>query len=590
MAEVSSVAALRVADEAFLVASTIERCPKTMMLRELVVNAIEAARNAVGERLVELTTRHVGGVPKLCIFNTGPGLSAQELYRICDLASSLGKTTSLDGNFGMGAKVASLPSNKHGLRYRSCRDGVVSEVILGQRDGVYGRLRRVTDDGAVTEVLDATKLCSAEGGYDLTRDWTEVVLFGNRADQDTAIDPYGGNPAMPAGWVVDLLMQRFFRLGVSVTVRLAPSVTGRPAAQILRTVSELDGVFTRRESVRTPSGISIHYCYDASAVSAAPLTGTAAKPGAMACAVYRDEMYDVRSGARWVMDAPSFGVPFGARHVSIFVELPDDYLVRPEAYRQYLRFRGGDQRQVFVHEYAPLVRACMPEWLTRIIRGFGPDRAEFADEMAEELRKLLAELGVPLSQAALPGLLPEGLRPSVAVAAPVPLQAPPPPNAGAVPPPRPPQPRYEPPPEIIGLDCDEMIAERGLIGRAAKYYEGAHQLFVNLRYPAIGALAEQLEAEHADAGHEGAAEARRAAARAVAEWAIMRRVARALVYSFSKKAAGWSADDVRRAQSPEAMSLAADDWRLMLDVARRRMENRLAAEAPDEVTLHSKAA
>ncbi len=70
----------------------------------------------------------------------------------------------------------------------------------------------------------------------------------------------------------------------------------------------------------------------------------------------------------------------------------------------------------------------------------------------------------------------------------------------------------------------------------------------------------------------------------------MRRVARALVYSFSKKAAGWSADDVRRAQSPEAMSLAADDWRLMLDVARRRMENRLAAEAPDEVTLHSKAA
>jgi hypothetical protein len=29
---------------------------------------------------------------------------------------------------------------------------------------------------------------------------------------------------------------------------------------------------------------------------------------------------------------------------------------------------------------------------------------------------------------------------------------------------------------------------------------------------------------------------------------------------------------------------------LMLDVARRRMENRLAAEAPDEVTLHSKAA
>ena len=107
MSEVSSVSALRVADEAFLVASTIERCPKTMMLRELVVNAIEAAGKADGERLVELTTRRIDGIAKLCIINTGPGLSAEELYRICDLASSLGKTTSLDGNFGMGAKVAS---------------------------------------------------------------------------------------------------------------------------------------------------------------------------------------------------------------------------------------------------------------------------------------------------------------------------------------------------------------------------------------------------------------------------------------------------------------------------------------------------
>ena len=42
----TSVSALRVATEAFLVSSTIERCPKTMMIRELVVNAIEAAGTA----------------------------------------------------------------------------------------------------------------------------------------------------------------------------------------------------------------------------------------------------------------------------------------------------------------------------------------------------------------------------------------------------------------------------------------------------------------------------------------------------------------------------------------------------------------
>src|SRR5690606_21756635 len=37
-----AVAALQVADEDFLVASLIERCPKTMMIRELMMNALEA--------------------------------------------------------------------------------------------------------------------------------------------------------------------------------------------------------------------------------------------------------------------------------------------------------------------------------------------------------------------------------------------------------------------------------------------------------------------------------------------------------------------------------------------------------------------
>lgn len=164
-----SVAALRVADEAFLVSSMIERCPKTMMVRELVVNAIEAASRADADKRVTIMSQLISSVPKLCIRNTGPGLSATELDRICDLASTLHKVSGLDANFGMGAKVASLPSNKHGMRYRSCKNGVVSEVILCQREGVYGRLRRaVGKAGNFAEVVDATPSCSEEAGYDLS--------------------------------------------------------------------------------------------------------------------------------------------------------------------------------------------------------------------------------------------------------------------------------------------------------------------------------------------------------------------------------------------------------------------------------------
>lgn len=126
------VSAIKVHDESFLVTSLIERCPKTMMLRELVQNALEAAKEAPnGRRLVTIDSMDVGmPAPKLCIWNTGPGMDAEKLVTICNIASSHGKQLGLSENFGMGAKVASLPSNQIGMRYRSCRKGIVSEVIL----------------------------------------------------------------------------------------------------------------------------------------------------------------------------------------------------------------------------------------------------------------------------------------------------------------------------------------------------------------------------------------------------------------------------------------------------------------------------
>jgi hypothetical protein len=197
----NAVAALHVEDEPFLVTSLIERCPKTMMIRELMMNALEAAKLAPeGKRLVEISGLEVDGAPKLTIWNTGPGMDASELFQICNIASSIGKEKSLTGNFGMGAKVASLPSNTFGMRYRSCKHGLVHEVTLGKRDGVYGRLRRrLADSDEYVEVSDATDLAIREGRA-TDYDWTEVALLGNDAQQDTVKDPYNGDSKKPNGW------------------------------------------------------------------------------------------------------------------------------------------------------------------------------------------------------------------------------------------------------------------------------------------------------------------------------------------------------------------------------------------------------
>jgi hypothetical protein len=52
-----------------------------------------------------------------------------------------------------------------------------------------------------------------------------------------------------------------------------------------------------------------------------------------------------------------------------------------------------------------------------------------------------------------------------------------------------------------------------------------------------------------------------------------------LIFSLTKKAAGWPAEDVKRAQSPESFSLVADDWHAVMDTARLRMAETVADPA-----------
>ncbi|MBO1080468.1 ATP-binding protein [Roseomonas haemaphysalidis] len=554
------ITALRVANEAFLVNSTIERCPKTMMLRELVTNALESAAAAPeGHRRVEIGALPVEGARKLRIWNTGPGMSAAELHRICDLASSLHKQNALDRNFGMGAKVASLPSNKHGLRYRSCRDGVVSEVTMGQRGGIYGRIPyRVAGTPVESEVADVTEQCRAEGGYDLSADWTEVLLCGNRAEQDTLRDPYDRDPVVEPHWVLNYLHHRFHTLPDGLTLRLLPGVAGAEEHLFTGLAPRLDAL-TRRDSVAAMEGIRIHFAYDAREDA-----GTAAEPdgtvlSGQAAIVHRGEVYAARRGQDWVMDAPSFGMPFGAKHFTVLVELPDDYPLRPDLYRQFLRFQHGGQRQVMLSDFAAVVRAAIPAWLRDIIASYGPPQADYMSELEGELQDLLVQLGITAQ--------PRGPRP---VAAPRPAAEPATPPA-----PRPP--RFEVPPEIVQLREPAQIDEKGLQGRAARFYPQAHQIFVNLTYSAFVSMA--MELEHAFEAAPGG-ELKPRLARELAEWAISRKISRAIVYSLGKRTIGWKAEEIDRAQSPEALSIAADDFAVVLEPARRRMAEMLGIETP----------
>jgi hypothetical protein len=104
-------------------------------------------------------------------------------------------------------------------------------------------------------------------------------------------------------------------------------------------------------------------------------------------------MYDVRRGKTWTFEAPIFGIPFGAKHISVHVELPDNYDVVPDGYRQFLRYAQGEQPNVSANDFAELVRENRPQWLIDIIHSLAPDSTSNED-IRNELQRLLNQLRV----------------------------------------------------------------------------------------------------------------------------------------------------------------------------------------------------
>jgi len=571
-----------------------------MMLRELVMNAIEAAAKApAGRRTVEVKGKAVpecGDARKLAIWNTGPGMSSGEIDHICDLAASLGKDMALEGNFGMGAKVASLPSNTLGTRYRSCRDGVVSQVILGKREGIYGKVWVPVED-SFEEVLDVTSQAEAEGEYRLDEDWTEVVLYGNRVEQDTVTDPYDGDPPQDRQWITTYLYHRFYGLPEGVTIYLGEGTHPRDGRRQFKPIPDRVDSFEHVETVDVGEGVKVHYYYDPTYQDTGhnkSISGSLTSSLSTAAIVFRGEMYDVRKSRKWAADAPIFGIPFGAKHISVHVELPDSFPVRHEPYRRFIQLVGGEQRAIAVDDFAELVFRNRPQWLIDIISSLAPKDSASTDDLRKELQDLLNKLRLKTKS---PRLADDGLqlvdlggargaRPDRGdgkaadgdkrAVSPTDLifnsEGAKRSNISK---------NLEQAPEIIPLRDADDVAERGLTSKAAKYVPEANQLFVNLTYSAVADAQDDLELRYATYEEP---EIVRELARQWAERLIMGRVGYAVVFAQAKQLVReWTPDDVKKAFAPESLSLAADGWRDAVSTAYRSISRRLgAAKSQDE--------
>jgi hypothetical protein len=596
---------LNIRDKTFLINRTIQQAPTGTLIREFFKNAEESAAQAPsGNRRIKIYPVYIDGVRKLAFWNTGPGMSAEELRQATDLSSSINKELALDGNFGIGAKVSGLAASPEGIRYRSCKDGRVHEVTIGYdaEQQTYVRFAAQLPDHTYETILDVTETVKKDG-QDIGSDWTEVVLYGECPGHDTVSEPLGKGKAEERSYVPTNIFRRFADFAQGVEVRIDVAMTkggGKDETGRFRQLKLLRDILNqlphRDLVVDESSGIAIRYVHDPKAENSGhtlSAIANAATSSTTFCAlVHKGERYDFKTKKAWSAAAPNFGIPFGSRVLTIEIVIPSD-LAMPNQYRDLLTW-PRDRSLMTAEDFSDYVRELMPEWVKQVIREESPEASENLDDIQKDLQKLLDEFRVPtmaqkptrniksersdesdtgsdLSELIQiegaegndqPGdgdLHVEGratrARPKKVRKAPEGAQASLTSKA------------LERAPQVKILVDPEQIADKLMTGRAGRYYKDAQELFVNGLYLAVGRMAAELVRECAGAGD--AEEIREAAVRASRK-SMAFRVGKVVCFALSKRVVDdWSVDDLDTATSPESLSMAADDYRQSVGIAKK---------------------
>jgi hypothetical protein len=320
---------LAVDNTGFLLDRMGEDCHPLQYLRELTQNGIEAilrTESKTGEIVwdVDWNWYDLENVYKLCVIDTGDGMTGPEMMKYINHLSSSVTQQSITGNYGVGAKIAAATRNHEGLIYLSWKQGEGATIHLW-RDPIMGQyglrqMKRPDNTFAHFSAIEETVKPDL-----IQKHGTKVVLLGNSQDQNTMEQPAGA--ASPSRWVSKYLNTRYFRFPAGVTVKAregwqnSRSDTDR---NVLRTITGQQKYLIEHAANSGSVALSSATAYwwilrDEKALTSN--SGFVESSGHVA-ALLRDELYELTTarGGRALLQ--QFGVILGSNRVVIYVE-PD---------------------------------------------------------------------------------------------------------------------------------------------------------------------------------------------------------------------------------------------------------------------------
>ena len=113
--------AMTVNNIGFLLDRLGQDCHPLQYIRELTKNSMEAIERTGSDGVItwdyEPIAFELEGIRRLCIIDTGDGMTGEEMVKFINQLSSSASKQSLQGNYGVGAKIAAATRNPAGVSY-----------------------------------------------------------------------------------------------------------------------------------------------------------------------------------------------------------------------------------------------------------------------------------------------------------------------------------------------------------------------------------------------------------------------------------------------------------------------------------------
>jgi hypothetical protein len=355
-------------------------CPKYQFIREFTQNSIEAGAEHVEWGVFKLQD----GTPKLCITDDGCGMTPQEMIKLINGVFVSGKQQGIRDNFGIGAKISSVVSNKFGVIYQSWRNGKGYYIHYGFDNGDYG-LHKVNEystgeESYYSELPDSQK-------PEMIKDHgTRVIFLGDSESDVTSLARFAGLSG--DSHISEYLHHRYFDLnGVEIraydiasTGKIAQEgrERGEPKRPILGLKKRINDCASSSGVVDISDNIKVHWwIYE-------PKDKTSnryLKKNGHIGILHKNEIFGLSSSKPLYS---AFGIVFSKNKVFMLVEVLDGM---PDSTRREILIDG---QNIPLHEIGEQFRKQMPKEIAELQEAGGSKvNEDVLNQLKQELKDLL---------------------------------------------------------------------------------------------------------------------------------------------------------------------------------------------------------